>query len=412
MPKSSSADSCSLWGLEIPTIHLANEAILNLNSSSNTSRRTIAVLLLLSLVAGAVALGYGPLTEVTRMTTTTVTTTQLVPMTTKLDPALIYAEANRSVVAVQGVATDLTGPVPTPESVLGTGFVVTYGNSDYIVTNFHVVDGLANSTVTFSDGNAYQGEVVGSDAYSDLAVVSVECSPSEFHPLQLGVSSSLEVGESVVAIGNPYGLSGTITVGVVSQVGRSLQEDTLGGFAIADTIQFSAAINPGNSGGPLIDSNGMVVGIVTAVAVGSEGIGFAIPSDTISRELPLLVRDGKYDRHPYLGVQLVDMNYQLSQAMRTNLTWGVLIENTVPGGPASKAGLRGGTQNVTIVDQQYLIGGDIIISLDGNRIVNYDALSAYLEEHAFPGQTIQVGIVRLGNQTVIPVEMGTRPPIG
>jgi S1-C subfamily serine protease len=234
------------------------------------------------------------------MTTTTVTTTQLVPMTTKLDPALIYAEANRSVVAVQGVATDLTGPVPTPESVLGTGFVVTYGNSDYIVTNFHVVDGLANSTVTFSDGNAYQGEVVGSDAYSDLAVVSVECSPSEFHPLQLGVSSSLEVGESVVAIGNPYGLSGTITVGVVSQVGRSLQEDTLGGFAIADTIQFSAAINPGNSGGPLIDSNGMVVGIVTAVAVGSEGIGFAIPSDTISRELPLLVRDGKYDRHPYL----------------------------------------------------------------------------------------------------------------
>jgi S1-C subfamily serine protease len=106
------------------------------------------------------------------------------------------------------------------------------------------------------------------------------------------------------------------------------------------------------------------------------------------------------------------MNYQLSQAMRTNLTWGVLIENTVPGGPASKAGLRGGTQNVTIVDQQYLIGGDIIISLDGNRIVNYDALSAYLEEHAFPGQTIQVGIVRLGNQTVIPVEMGTRPPIG
>jgi S1-C subfamily serine protease len=252
---------------------------------------------------------------------------------------------------------------------------------------------------------------VGSDAYSDLALVSVNSSSSEFHPLQLGVSSSLKVGESVVAIGSPYGLSGTITVGVVSQVGRTLQEDTLGGFAIADTIQFSAAINPGNSGGPLIDSNGTVVGITTAATIGSQGLGFAIPSDTISRELPFLVKDGKYDRHPYLGVQLVDMNYQLSQAMRTNVTWGVLIEDTVPGGPASKAGLRGGTQNVTIADQQYLLGGDIIISIDGNRIVNYDALSTYLERHVVPGQMIQVGIIRQGNRMVIPVEIGVRPPI-
>jgi len=380
---------------------------LDLQVTANNSRRTIAVLLLVIVVVGSVALYYSPLLQQTRMTATTVTMTQVVPMGAQLDPVTIYAQASPSVVTVQGVITDITGT----GSVLGTGFVIAYTNSYYIITNFHVVDGLTDSTVTFSNGNAYPATVVGSDAYSDLAVVSVEASPAEFHPLQLGVSSSLKVGESVVAIGNPYGLSGTITVGVVSQVGRSLQEDTAGGFAIADTIQFSAAINPGNSGGPLIDSNGMVVGITTATTSGSEGLGFAIPSDTISRELPYLVKDGRYDRHPYLGVQLVDMDYQLSQAMRTPITWGVLIESIVPNGPASKAGLRGGTQDATIGGQQYLTGGDIIISFDGNKIVNYDALSAYLERNAVPGQTIQVGIMRSGKEMVVPVQVGTRPAI-
>lgn len=387
--------------------HTPVRVFLNLNSNSNTSRRTIAVLLLVIVILASLALYYSPLLE--RSRTNTLVVAAGTSSSASLDPVEIYAKSNASVVTIQGVTTDnVTGPV----SLLGTGFVIAYGNSDYIVTNFHVIDGLVNSTVTFSDGDAYQPEVVGSDAYSDLAVVSVKSSPSEFHPLQLGVSSSLKVGESVVAIGNPYGFSGTITVGVVSQVGRSIQEGVSGGFAVADTIQFSAAINPGNSGGPLIGSNGMVVGITTAIASGSEGLGFAIPSDTITRELPFLVKDGKYDRHPYLGVQLVDMDYQLSQATGTNVTWGVLIEKTVPEGPASKAGLRGGTQNVTIEDQQYLVGGDIIISIDGKRIANYDALSAYLEENVIPGQTIQVGIIRLGNRMVIPVGTGTRPPVG
>lgn len=346
-------------------------------------------------------------TTTVTMTTTTVTMTQRVPTGEQLDPVTIYAQASPSVVTVQGIITDITGT----GSVLGAGFVIAYSNSYYIITNFHVVDGLTDSTVTFSNGDAYPATVVGSDPYSDLAVVSVNASPSEFHPLQLGVSSSLDVGESVVAIGSPYGLSGTITVGVVSQVGRTLQEDTAGGFAIADTIQFSAAINPGNSGGPLINSDGMVVGITTASAGGSEGLGFAIPSDTISREVPYLVKDGKYDRHAYLGVQLVDMNYQLSRAMQTTTTWGVLIESTTPNGPASKAGLRGGTQDVTIANQQYVTGGDIIISFDGKKIANYDALSAYLERNTVPGQTIQVGIIRSGKQMVVPVQIGTRPQL-
>ena len=371
---------------------------------------TIAVLLLVIVVLGSVALYYSPLLNGPKMTGQS-TMTQLVSSGGQLDPVAIYAATNSSVVTVQGVAIDQSGFFPTLASVLGTGFVVTYSNSYYIVTNFHVMDGLENATVTFSDGDAYPAKLVGSDAYSDLAVVSVNAAASEFHPLQLGVSSSLKVGESVVAIGNPYGLSGTITVGIVSQVGRTLQEDTAGGFAIADTIQFSAPINPGNSGGPLLNGVGAVVGITTATTSGSQGLGFAIPSDTISRELPALVKNGVYNGHAYLGLELIDMNYQLSQTMMTSTTWGVLVENVVPGGPASQAGLRGGTQNATIQDQEYTIGGDIIVSFNGNKIVNYDALSAWMERNAVPGQTVQVGIIRAGNQMTIPVQVGTRPPL-
>lgn len=333
----------------------------------------------------------------------------------KLDPVQIYAGAINSVVTVHSVVSELTitdtGPASTYVSVLGTGFIVMYDNSYFAVTNFHVVDGAVNSTVTFSTGDSYRAKVVGSDGYSDVAILSIESAQVKVHPLQLGSSSTLKIGESVVAIGNPFGFSGTITVGIVSQVGRTMRSETSRGFAIADIIQFSAQINPGNSGGPLINSDGGVVGITTAVFTDAQGLGFAIPSDTIARELPYLVKDGKYNKHPYLGVQLVDMNYGLSRAMRTNVTWGVLIQNIVPDGPASRSGFRAGTQRVTIEDRRYLIGGDIIISLDGNKIVDSDALSTYLERHAVPGQTIRVGIIRSGSETVIPVELGTRPPI-
>ena len=318
-------------------------------------------------------------------------------------PADIYASSSQSVVTVRGASLN--------SSVLGTGFVVTYNQAYYIVTNYHMVNGYVNSTVTFSDGDEYPAQVVGSDGYSDLAVVSVKAPQSELNPLQLGSSSNLRVGETVVAIGNPYGLSNTVTVGIVSQTGRSIQTGLSGNFAIADVIQFSAPINPGNSGGPLINSAGMVVGITTASVTNAQGLGFAIPSDTIVRELPSLVTEGTYDKHPYLGVQIVDMNYELAQVIQTNVTSGILIENIIPDGPASIAGLRGGTQQVTIGQQDYLIGGDIITTVNGHRIVNYDSFSAYLEEHAVSGQTVQIGIIRLGQYMVIPVELGTRPPI-
>jgi S1-C subfamily serine protease len=213
-----------------------------------------------------------------------------------------------------------------------------------------------------------------------------------------------------MAIGNPYGLSGSVTFGIVSQVGRTIQyQSSTGTFTVAGAIQFSAPINPGNSGGPLLDAAGMVVGITSAGVSGSQGVGFAIPSDTIIRELPFLISTGKYEKHSYFGVQGVDMNYQLSQVMGTSVTYGVVIEKTVPGGPADKAGLKGGQRIVTIGEDQYRVGGDIIVSLNGARIVNYDSFSTYLETYTVPGQSVQVGIIRSGNYLVLQVSVGTRP---
>jgi S1-C subfamily serine protease len=366
--------------------------------AQNQSRIIIAVLLLVIVILGSIAVYYSPLLEGFR--------------TKNLDPAQIYDQSRQSIVTITGVYMDnVDFPAPTLVSILGTGFVITYNNSYYIVTNFHVVDGLRNSTVTFSNGDAYRARVVGSDGYSDLAIVSVNATPSEYHSLRIGSSSALKVGETVVAIGNPFGLSNTVTVGVVSQLGRSLDTGTSGNFTIADTVQFSAPINPGNSGGPLIDSLGMVVGITTASVSNSQGVGFGIPSDTISRELPLLVKNGKYDRHPYLGVNLVSMNLELAQAMGVNVTWGVLVVSTTPGGPAANSGLRGGIRTVTIDQQKIRIGGDIITSIDGNRVINFDELTAYVEEHAIPGQKILVGVIRHGDLVFLSLEVGTRPPL-
>ena len=361
---------------------------------------TIAVLLLVIVVLGSVALYYSPVLDGLRPR--------------NLTPDQIYAISSQGVVTIQGVVQDMTlstYPNGTLNPVLGTGFVINYDGSYFIVTNYHVIQGLLYSTVTFSNGDSFPAKVLGSDAYSDIAVVSVNATPSEFHPLQLGSSAGLRVGETVVAIGNPYGLSNTVTVGVVSQVGRALQTDTLGGFAIPDTVQFSAAVNPGNSGGPVIAPDDTVVGITSASVSNSEGLGFAIPSDTITRELPSLIKSGKYDKHPYLGLGLIDMTYQLSQAMGTNVTYGVLVESIVPGGPASTSGLRAGTQNATIQQQEYIVGGDVIVSINGNKITNYDSFSAYLEEHAVAGQTIQLGIIRNGQYMVLSVLLGSRPPL-
>jgi S1-C subfamily serine protease len=334
---------------------------------------------------------------------------------TGINPVSIYDAANRSVVTIEGSevtnVSSLFGSQSEVETVLGSGIVASYLNSMYIITNYHVVNGVSNITVTFGDGDAYPARVVGTDPYSDIAVVTTTSAPlSEFVPLQIVSSAGIEVGQPVVAIGNPYGLSGSMTFGIISQLGRTIQEAAAGDFSISGIIQFSAPINPGNSGGPLLNAEGMVIGITTATVNGSEGIGFAIPSSTILRELPSLISTGQYNEHAYLGIGAVDMDYQLAQASGTNVTYGVLVESVVSGGPADRAGLKAGTKTVTLAGEQYLVGGDIITSINGTKIVNQDALSTYLEEYTVAGQTVQLGIIRAGAPLTVTVTLGQRPP--
>ncbi len=221
-----------------------------------------------------------------------------------LDTVQIYQADSGGVVTVQGTSTS----GGTNSTVLGSGFVVNYTGNFYVVTNFHVVSGVNGITVTFRDGDAYPATVLGSDGYSDLAVLNVSAPASEFHPLDLVSSVLLAVGQPVAVIGNPFGLAGSMTAGIVSQLGRTISDPLAGNFAIADVIQFSAPINPGNSGGPLLDSRGAVVGITTATVQSSQGVGFAIPSDTILKELSSLVTTGSYDLHSYMGITTVDMS--------------------------------------------------------------------------------------------------------
>ncbi len=327
----------------------------------------------------------------------------------------IYALSDASVVTVQGdqqsTVSTIFGPQTIVSAVLGSGFVTTYQNSVYVITNYHVVAGDSNLTVTFPDGNAYPATVVGTDPYSDLAVISVTGAPSsEFVPLQIVASSGLSVGQTVYAIGNPYGLSGSLTLGIVSQLGRTIQDPVAGNFSVAGAIQFSAPINPGNSGGPLLDASGQVIGITTATVTSSQGIGFAIPSSTIIRDLPSLVATGTYSMYSYMGISTADMNYQLAQASHTSVTYGVLVESVVSGGPAASAGLVAGTTTVTIDGSQYLVGGDIIVSIDGTKIINQDALSTYLVQSTIAGQTVQLGVIRSGALTTVTLALGTRPP--
>jgi S1-C subfamily serine protease len=329
-----------------------------------------------------------------------------------MGPESLYANASRSVVTVQGdvVTTQNTffGQTKSVAVVQGSGFVASFQNSYYIVTNNHVVDGISNITVTFSDGNAYTASVKGSDLHSDLAVLTVNAPTSEFFPLPIVSSSqAVHVGESVYAIGSPFGLSGSMTFGIVSQVGRTITESTNTTRSIANVIQFSAPINPGNSGGPLLDSAGEVIGITTAAVGNSAGLGFAIPSSTISRELSSLVTSGKYSLHPSLGIEGVGMTYQLAKTTGSSLTYGVLVEKVTSGSAADKAGIQGGTRTATVEGSSYTIGGDIIVSVNGEKVVDFDSLASYLEGNTIAGQTIQLGIIRSGAMMTLSVTLGS-----
>jgi S1-C subfamily serine protease len=330
--------------------------------------------------------------------------TQVVPENVSL--STLYDQAKASVVVI----TD----TQSGSLVEGSGFINDLSGRMIIVTNNHVISGGTGISVTFSDGDGYAGTVLGADPYADLAVLSTDAPSTEYHPLQIVNSSTLSVGDFVAAIGSPFGLAGSMTTGIVSALGRTITEST-SDYAIADVIQFSAPINPGNSGGPLLNAEGEVVGINTAGIENSQnggtaqGVGFAISSQTILREVTSLVDNGSYTKYPYMGIGVVDNSYDIASQEGLKVTYGVLVEQVVSGGPADKAGIKAGTNTVTIDGESITVGGDVIIAINGARIINEDALSTYLAENTLPGQTISVTVLR-GSQTEnISLVLGTRP---
>jgi S1-C subfamily serine protease len=314
--------------------------------------------------------------------------------------SVLYQQVKSSVVVIQDLVQGYTmfgQRIYTLQQ--GSGFIAEVSNRLVVVTNDHVVTGAINVTVTFADGNSYPATVLGQDAKADLAVLSVSQMPSGVTALPLISSSTLSVGDPVVAVGSPYGLSGTLTTGVVSALGRTIIEGD--DQDIPDTIQTSTPINSGNSGGPLLNYAGQVVGITTAGISNSEGLGFAIPSATIMRELASLVNTGSYDQHPSINAVGTDMNYPIAQAMGSSVTYGWLVESV-----SVNNGLQGGTTTKPVLNQNVRVGGDIIIAINNIRIANTDDLLSYLERNTLPGQSVSFTVVRGGQTQNVQVTIG------
>lgn len=293
---------------------------------------------------------------------------------------------------------------------LGSGFV--FDDLGHIITNAHVVESASSVTITFLDGSQYNAQIIGSDKFTDIAVIKVEEKPRYLHPLQMGDSSTLKVGEQVAAIGNPFGLSGSMTSGIVSQIGRLLpSQDT--GFSIPNVIQTDAAINPGNSGGPLLNMAGKVMGINTAIQSGtgqSAGIGFAVPSNTILKVVPVLIEKGKYS-HPWIGISGKDIDPELAKVRDLDQSKGFLIITVVPGSPAEIAGLKGVSEIKIIGDKEYPADGDIIVSVDGKEVRKISDILIHLQEEKSVGDEMILGILRDGEVMHIILVLIERPDL-
>ena len=292
----------------------------------------------------------------------------------------------------------------------GSGFV--YDNLGHIITNAHVVDGATKATVTFLDGSQYDAEIIGKDKFTDIAVIKVSEKPRLLHPLQIGDSSQLRIGEQVAAIGNPFGLSGSMTSGIVSQMGRLLPSQD-SGFSIPDVIQTDAAINPGNSGGPLLNLRGEVVGINTAIQSSSgefSGVGFAVPSNTAIKIVPSLIEDGEY-HHPWIGISGRDIDPDLARVLELKDAKGFLIITVVDGSPADKAGLKGMTATQVIDGKEYPADGDIIISVDDKEVRKISDILIHLQREKSVGDTMVLGVLRDGEFMHISLELVERPDL-
>ena len=297
----------------------------------------------------------------------------------------------------------------------GSGWV--YDTEGHIVTNNHVVEDADDIIVTFHDGRWAKGELVAADPQADLAVIKVDPPKGmELKPLPLAEPDSLRVGYSVIAIGAPFGLEETLTTGVVSAIGRSLPVglDQMGGphYSLPDVIQTDAAINPGNSGGPLLDLTGRVVGVNFAIESpvrGSSGIGFAIPVSIVQRVVPALIQDGEY-HYAYLGIRGQSVTPELAEALGLpENVLGAYVDEVMPGGPADKAGVKGGSQVVDENGIELHKGGDIIIAIDGEPVRQFNDLVSYLVTKAAPGQEVTLTVLRDGKEKDLKVTLGERP---
>ncbi len=324
----------------------------------------------------------------------------------------LYERANKGVVNI-----DVSGGADLSEFGSGSGFV--FDTAGHVVTNNHVIQDADEIDVTFWDGGVAIGKLIGADPYSDLAVVKVDVDPSKLHPLELGDSDKVKVGQRVIAIGNPFGLVGTMTVGIISGKGRTLPADSPAGnasnFTNPDIIQTDAAINPGNSGGPLLNSNGEVIGVNSAIRTdgtnrANSGVGFAVPSNTVKRVAEQLLKNGRVS-YPYLGVS-VDNHLtmaELAQALNLPAEKGVLIASVVDDGPAQQAGLHGGDRQVTVRGFPVRAGGDIIVAIDNDPVNSFDEMIAYLTARKQVGQTVAVTIIRNGEMLQVPLTLAERP---
>ncbi len=318
----------------------------------------------------------------------------------------LYQRANPAVVSIvtyadQGQFLALSGQ--------GSGFV--YDGNGHIVTNSHVVHGADSVDIVFADGTTYTGEVIGEDLHSDLAVVKVDQLPSGVQALPMADIGTVAVGETVVAIGNPFGLGGTLTRGIVSAIGRTIP--ALTAFSIPQAIQTDAPINPGNSGGPLLNLRGEVIGVNAQIETGgtsraNSGVGFAIPANIISRVVPELIRTGNY-QWGWLGVRGGSVTPALVQAMDLPVDKGAYIAEVIDGGPAQKAGLHGVTDQVVVQGRRVETGGDVIIGIDGQPVANFEDILVYIALNTTPGQTVTLTIIRNGQQRDVELTLEPRP---
>lgn len=319
----------------------------------------------------------------------------------------VYRKASKGVVNITSIVMErdfFHGIVPREGA--GSGSVI--DADGYILTNNHVIKDARRIEVTLYDGTKWPGRLIGTDPDNDVAVIRIDAPKNKLHPLPLGNSNELKIGQKVLAIGNPFGLSETLTTGIISSLGRSIRSQNH--FLMEDLIQTDAAINPGNSGGPLLDSKGRIIGVNTAIfspTGASVGIGFAIPVNTVKQIVPHLIEKG-YVSYAWLGVTLFPVTPWVAKALKLSVDHGALVIELLKGGPAERAGLRGSDQRIQVGNVILPVGGDIILAMNGNEIKSYEELGRMIRKHK-PGDQITLKIVRNRTPEKIRVTLGEKP---